>query len=480
MKGASLLVRLVWLCQLSEVLFMTMTARGYPTQGYRSGAQAFKSLPRASSSTAADSVGEQLLKELLDPNLLSRKNALILEEMLDRPAVAQAVKQVVRAPLRLLPVVDAFLLGFDLTNLALDYWSRKTEVQQDGNGWYINPNLTGYTEYCREGSGNFWTATESACGSIAFGNDGSGNWHGTQLPLTAYAINENVREDFTWLGGPGQNRDYRVALLYRKSVDSPAINDPIITPTGGLVDIPAPPDIFSEGGEPDNKPQVEPDNPARFYITTGSTPPQNPNGVVYPTARNTIEKKYRATGLLATVGKIIKLGINAATESCDFVEAMWDAVPEKDRVNLGYQYEKIKYRREPPKPGAPVYKMSSPTRLTKVSTGDGFYKTERRTVETKQVKVKPKLLKDALGRKIVESKHLSRISCTRKAKSFAQNPRLLDMVDMDKAIQNLIVNQFEDWAIGQANSRTNKAYLKARESNGSNYSPFSIGTGGAF
>lgn len=369
--------------------------------------------------------------------------------------------------------VQAFLLGYVLADLALDYWLQP--AQKDANGFYIKPNLTNYTEYCREGTGNFWTATESACGSIAFGDglaEGGSDWRGVQNPVNNYAVNENVREDFSWLS-PNYHRDYRVALLYRIDPNGSAIGDPI--PMGGFVEIPRPAeDIYSSKGP---VPEPAPVDDTRFAISENpSAALASVSGFSTPWKKGP-EKKKQATGKIAIIGRMLRLGIGLATETCDFVEAMYDAIPENTRVRMGYQYEKVTYKRAA---GPTVQRLSKPTRTFKVDTGGGFYRTEKRVVETKLVKKKPPILKDGLGNKIVDSKRLSRISCTRQAKAFINNPRLLDEVDFDKAMENFIKNQFQDWAIGQANSRTNKAYLKAREANGSNYSPFSFGTGSAF
>jgi len=432
--------------------------RGYPQPGYKAAARDFQQSPPPSPKKAVSAANDNLQAandNALGP-VIQNLSSLTGYSQSTIEAVIAAAEEVAeqgstvakRVPARLLPVLNAFLLGYDLANLGIDWYRQITNLpEQDANGWWINPNLSGYSEYCRYSTGNVWTQTESACGSIAFANGvtaGGSDWHGVQGVMNGTsAVNECIRADFTWLS-PNYYRDERVALLYPiPGAEVPDLGDPSYRTSQAAAPAVAPAIPYKL------IPYVNPapvaptlgDQPSPGWYLTNAPAPAEASGTK-PAPPGTQEKKKQLTAMGHAAMRVAKGLINAATESCDAIDAMWDAVSQEARINYGYQYEKVKYKRALP------------------------------TVQGS----KGKVIKDGLGRPVVESSRLSRISCTRKAKAFADNPRLVDDIDWTKAINNLIVNQIEDAVFGFVGKKANDAFVNTPGYN----RPVGLGTGTVF
>lgn len=450
--------------------------RGYPQPGYKAAARDFQSAPplspkRAPPVSVGDPVDAQLLQEMISGTAYSRKEQLLLDvidvaaERLEREAPIAA--KALRVPGRFLPVLNAFLAGFDLANAGIDayqWWvSEQANPNNTNAGGAGNPD--GYVAHQTGFLSDPWVPGANPT-DAAFGY--SNNTIGTMPPT--FGAGPYSFEVYWYWSTPFVTSYFTRGLL---GDTAPAgENLDAITRTYGVPVAPPPPAIpykLIPYLRPDPTPEVEakPQVDSGWYWTNGPTPPDMTTKD-YPGRERKAQTTYKGWAALKLAGKLF----GAATESCDFIEAMWDAIPEDTRVAYGYQYRKVTYKR---KDGPTTVRLSRPTRDVKVDTGDGFYKIEKRQVETKQVKKKPPLVKDALGRKIVESTRLSRISCTRMALSFVKNPALIDDLDINQALINFVKNQIEDMAIGLPNKIANNAFV-----NTPGYDrPFGLGLGSA-
>jgi hypothetical protein len=319
-------------------------------------------------------------------------------------------------------LVTAFSLGYLITDKLIDYWYSAPGAGSTG------PDLSGYREQCRIGTGNYWDGAERACGSLTYLRDPV-----VQSPsLQTDALCEWSYDPNNWFWDNGTQAKYypatTAAQMYHMAGQPyftyNPLPAPLTLPAYALATPPTIPyaaipyalafaDPLTVGGEP-SLPVV---------ALSDAYPRKPPPGVR--------EKKW--TMKFGWAG----IAMNIATESIDAIDALFEALPEW--LIAGLQDEKTFTRRD----GTTFTKMVDRFPLVTVY--------EKETIRRRDGTLKE------VNTNVIKYQFRSKGSAVDRALTVWNNAH---HVDRAEALWNLAKNQAQDAAIGQATSATNKNLVK--------------------
>lgn len=320
-------------------------------------------------------------------------------------------------------VVTAFTLGYALTDLAIDYWYSHNQGSTGGS-----PDLSGYTEFCRIGSGNYWDNSLSACGRTAWqvglpvqaptiphGSGGLSEWTVSSDPFIENGIayyNSMVVAGFSEIPG---GADFSISQLPIE-VTLPAYTDasaPPVRPYAALPYSDAWAHPLSMGGEPSL--------PVGAPVGLRDLP-RRPG----PRVR---ERKWKLKDQMGIAG----VAMNIVTESIDGIDALFEALPEWAIASM--QDEK-------------TFTKKDGTTFTKM--------VDRFPLVTVYVKETIRLRDGTLKKvntNVIDYQFRSKGSALTRAKTVWNNAALVDRVT---ALKNLAVNQAQDAAFGKLSAGANR------------------------
>lgn len=319
-------------------------------------------------------------------------------------------------------IVTAFAIGWELGTHLANWW-----YQMPG-GASTGPDLSGWKEECRIGTGSFWDDSQSACGRSAWRTEypvqqqtighSSGRlseWAIAKDPFIENGVsywNSMVVAGFSSLGGPD--------FIYRPQVQPDVhygveVATPPIVPYRALPYALAFAHPMSIGGEPS----------LPVAVTYREPLPSRPG-------RRKKERKVQL-GKGGWAGAVM----NVATESLDAIDDLFDALP--DYVKESVQ-DLVTFTR---KDGTTFQKWVDRFPLITVY--------EKELIRGRDGKLRE------VNTNVIKYQFRSEGSGTDRARTVYQNA---SQVNVAKALKNLALSQAQDAVYGKTTQATNKALVK--------------------